>query len=112
MLISSDRAELLFGQPEVLVKAAHLVNDGSIRVQADGAEVTYVHLLFDRHEIVTGNGLESESYHPGRETIDSFDEATRAEIMDLMDGADAAQGYGPAARPSLRAHEARVLLQH
>jgi hypothetical protein len=110
VLITSERAELLFGQAEVLVKAAHLVNDSSIRVQADGADVTYVHLLFDQHEIVCGNGLESESYHPGRETIDSFDAATRSEILDLLDGPESVLDAGPAARPSLRAHEIKVLL--
>lgn len=106
VLITSERAELLFGQPEVLVKASHLVNDSTIRVQADGDEVTYVHLLFSRHEIVRGNGLDSESYHPGEETIGSFDEETRDEVLELMSEVSAA----PSARPALRAHESRVLL--
>ncbi|AZV80920.1 hypothetical protein EBB79_23625 (plasmid) [Parasedimentitalea marina] len=106
VLITSERAELLFGQSEVLVKAKHLINDSSIRVQADGQQVTYVHLLFDQHEIVYGNGLESESYHPGAETLDAFDVETRAEILDLMPDRD---NYGPTARPALKSHESFLL---
>jgi len=109
VLITSAQAELLFGQPEVLVKAKHLVNDHSIRVQADGQPVIYVHLLFDQHEIICGNGLESESYHPGAETLDAFDSETRAEILDLMLDR---QGYGPTARPALKSHESKLLLLH
>ncbi len=107
VLITSERAELLFGQPEVLVKAGHLVNDSTIRQQADGSDVTYVHLLFDRHEILRGNGLDSESYHPGAETIASFDGETRAEVLDLMEELSET----PAARPALRAHESQVLFK-
>lgn len=106
VLITSERADLLFGESEVLVKAKYLINDSSIRVQADGRQVTYVHLLFDQHEIVCGNGLESESYHPAAETLDAFDAETRAEVLEFM--ADL-NGYGPTARPALKSHESRLL---
>lgn len=111
VLITSWRAELLFGTPEVLVKAKSLVDDNRIRPRADGSTVHYVHLLFDRHEIICGNGLASESYHPGAETLDAFDAETRAELFDLMPNLAAQDGpaYGPAARMSLKAHEAEVL---
>ena len=108
VLITSERAELLFGQSEVLIKAKHLVNDHSIRVQADGEPVTYVHLLFDQHEIVSGNGLESESYHPGAETLEAFDPETRSEVLDLMEDW---RNYGPTARPSLKSHESQLVLK-
>lgn len=110
VLIREARAELLFGEAEVLVKAKDLVNDTTIRRRADGSPVQYVHILFARHEIVTANGLPSESYHPGDQTLASFDAETRAEILRLAPGADGTgPGIGPAARPSLKAHEARVL---
>lgn len=112
VLLTSTQAELLFGQSEVLVKAGHLVNDHTIRRRPDGRVVTYVHLLFDRHEIIRGNGLDSESYHPGSSTIDAFDPATRAEILDLFPDlpATGAPEFGPTARIALKAHESRVLL--
>lgn len=107
VLISSEQAELLFGQPEVLVKAKHLVNGTTIRVRADGQLVTYVHLLFDEHEILCGNGLESESYHPGAETLGSFDAETRDEVLEFFGNFE---GYGPAARLALKSHESQLLL--
>jgi len=112
VLYRSPRASLLFGEPEVLVKARDLLNGSTITLRADGRPVTYVHLLFDRHEILSANGLDSESYHPGQETLDSFDADTREEILRLMPGlTDEAQlSYGPAARLSLRPFEAQVLL--
>lgn len=106
VLISSDLAELLFGQSEVLVKAKYLVNDTTIRLRADGQLVTYVHLLFDAHEILCGNGLESESYHPGAETLEAFDVDTRNEVLELMTDLD---GYGPTARMTLKSYESQML---
>lgn len=108
VLIQDQWAEVLFGTSEVLVKAENLVNDRSITRRRDAAPVTYVHLLFDQHEIICGNGLESESYHPGAETLDSFDSETRAEVLELMGGD--LEGYGASARLSLKPFEARALL--
>lgn len=112
VLVQSARAELLFGEAEILVKARDLLNDQTIRLRPDGAVVTYVHLLFDRHQVIRGNGLESESYHPGAATLSSFDSDTREEILRLMPAAaeigDAA--YGPTARRALRGYESRALL--
>lgn len=48
--------------------------------------MTYVHLLFDQHEIVCGNGLFSESYHPRCETLEGFDADARAEILQVIGG--------------------------
>ena len=113
VLFNSPKAALLFGESEVLVKARDLVNGTTVTVQETGRPVTYVHLLFDRHEIVRGNGMDSESYHPGRETMDSFDAETREEILRLMPNMDAMMGYGygPAARVALRRYEAEALLK-
>jgi len=113
VLMRSARAELLFGEGEVLVKAKDLVNGATVRLRRDGKPVTYVHVMFDRHQIIRGNGLDSESYHPGRETIGSFDAETRDEILRLMPDAGEADGfgYGPAARPSLKSFESRALLE-
>ena len=66
-----------------------------------------VHLLFDRHEIIRGDGLESESYHPGDQTLESFDPETRAEVLELI--ADMQDPYGPSARVTGKAHERDLL---
>ena len=112
VMLKSVQAQLYFGTSEVLVKAKDLVNDTKIRQRSSSVDpVTYVHLLFDRHEVIWGNGLASESYHPGRETIDSFDPETRAEVLALMPNLDAlcGFGYGPTARTVLKSREVPLI---
>ena len=65
MLVSGWKAEVMFGEAELLVAAKDLINDTSIR-PADVGEVEYFHMLFDAHEIVFANGAPAESLHPGR----------------------------------------------
>jgi len=48
------------GQSEILVKARHLVNDDTIRIQYSGF-VDYFQLLFDRHHIFYAEGIAAES---------------------------------------------------
>lgn len=108
ILFRTVRAELLFETDEVLVKAKDLVDGCSIeRIESD-QYVRYFHILFDRHEIVIANGLETESYQPGDHSLEAFDRETRAEILDLM--AIRTGPFGPAARPTLQSYEARLLL--
>ncbi|MEX0282392.1 MAG: Hint domain-containing protein [Arenibacterium sp.] len=111
VLITDHWAELLFGASEVLVAAKDLVNDSTIRRDNQLQEVTYYHLLFDRHQIITANGVATESYFPGPATMNSFDADTQAEIYSLFpelmrDNAS----YGPAARPLLKRFEAAGLI--
>ncbi|WP_254216347.1 choice-of-anchor L domain-containing protein [Tabrizicola sp. TH137] len=107
VLVTGARAELLFGEAEVLVKAKHLVDGRAVRV-VEGGEVAYLHLLFDRHEVVKANGLDCESYHPA--TLAGFDAEVQEELLRLFPAlrGDAA-AYGPLARPEVTAREARLL---
>lgn len=109
MLISDWRAELMFGESEVLATAKHLVNGDTIYVE-EGLEVEYFHMLFDQHEIVTANGAPSESFHPGEQGMGWLDEEIREEIFTIFPElrGDYAE-YGPSARTSLKAFEARAL---
>ena len=110
VLVAGARAELLFGEAEVLVKARHLVDGRAVRV-VEGGEVAYLHLLFDRHEVVTANGLACESYHPGPATLAGFDAETQQEVLRLFPALDGeGLGYGPLARFEVKAHEARLLV--
>jgi hypothetical protein len=109
VLVAGARAELLFGEPEVLVKAKHLVDGRAVRV-VEGGEVTYLHLLFDHHEVVMANGLPCESYFPGDEAMASFDAGVQDEILRLFPMLrDGAATFGPLARQELKAREARLL---
>lgn len=110
VLITDALAELLFGEPEVLVAARHLINDCSVRRRI-GGYVTYVHLMFDEHEVVYSEGLATESFLPGPETQNLFEEAIVQEICAIFTEIDprTGQGYGQAARRTLRGHEAALL---
>ncbi|MFB9150846.1 Hint domain-containing protein [Roseovarius ramblicola] len=112
VLVRDALAELLFGESEVLVAARDLVNDRTVRRVA-GGEVTYVHLMFDRHQVIWSGGLATESFLPGPQTAHSFETEIVAEICALFPGIDLASGagYGPAARRTLRPFEARLLRQ-
>ncbi|MFU8862607.1 MAG: Hint domain-containing protein [Rhodobacterales bacterium] len=110
ILIRDSLAEMLFGEGEVLVTARDLVNDHSIR-RIEGGMVSYVHLLFDRHQVVFSEGLETESFLPGAQLANSFEADVIGEIVALFPELDpqTGQGYSPAARRTLRSFEARVL---
>ena len=109
MLIDDWRAELFFGQNEVLVAAKHLVNGDTIYVQ-QGDEVRYVHLLFAKHQIVWAEGIPSESYFPGH-----FLERSHPEQQDEIEHmfpdvvAFAEMRSASTVRPVMRGAEASVL---
>ena len=94
MLVRSAIAQRMFGADEVLVAAKHLVSLAGVSVADDVTEVTYLHLLFDRHEVVFAEGARSETLYVGAEALRSVGEAARAEILalfpQLAQGADTA----------------------
>lgn len=108
LLLREPRATLLFGQAEVLVRARDLIDGQHLRRVEDGTEVTYVHLLFDRHEIVVGDGVASESFLPGPETLQSFDPAVRDGLQRML--RQERRARMTAARPCLKPEEVRLLL--
>lgn len=111
VLVQNAQAELLFGTHEVLVAARDLV-DGKRVQRLEGGQVEYVHLLFDRHQVIWSDGLLSESFLPGPQTTSCFDAERIAEICTIFPELDpkTGAGYGPAARPALKAFEAKLLV--
>ena len=101
MLFTGQRAELLFGESEVLVAACHMAEAG-LASRRPGGEVTYYHLVFDRHEIVFSEGAPSESFLPGHDG--SIPHEARDEFGALF------PQQIETARLCLRAHEAALLL--
>lgn len=67
VLVSGWQAALLYGEDEVLVPAKKLLNDHSILLADAETDVEYFHLIFDAHEILTVDGLKSESFLPSAE---------------------------------------------
>lgn len=107
VLLSGSRCELLFGECEVLVPAIHLVGLAGVRQCL--APVTYVHLMFDRHQIVQTHGVWSESFQPGELVLGSMPDPQREELLELFPDLARAETF-PAARATLKSHETRVLL--
>ena len=111
LLLRGARAELLTGEAEVLAPAVHFVGRPGVARDAAAAGVRYIHLMFDRHEIVRSNGLWSESFQPGAATLSSLDDAVREELFTLFPGLSVpgALPY-PAARLTLKRYEVRPIL--
>lgn len=110
MLVKGAAAMALFNQPEVLVAAEDLVNGHSIAIDLVARDVTYVHVLLERHEVVWANGLETESFHPGVAALDMLDGAQRLQLFAAMpDLAEDPDSYGDFARRCLTATEAAIL---
>jgi len=109
LMIRDSLAELMFGEGEVLVAAKELVNGRSV-TRLEGGMVEYVHLLFDRHQVVFSEGLPTESFLPGTQMAASFEAEIVEEICAIFPELDPAtgEGYGPAARRMLSAYEARL----
>jgi len=112
VLMRDLRAQLMFDANEVLIPAKHLLNHQTVRRKPVGERVTYVHVLFDRHEVLRSNGMWTESYLPGPEAGTGFDADVQNEILSLFPQLDLStgRGYGPAARLSLREFETQALL--
>ncbi len=100
VLVQGPRAELLTGHAEALVPV-HLLADGGRIARAPCARVTYVHLMFAGHEIITADGLPCESLWPGDAALAGFGAAARDEILALFPEI-AARTRPPIARAVLR----------
>ncbi len=105
LLIASAQTQLLFGEEEVLAPAKALFTSARAT-----EPVTYVHLLFDRHHLITANGMAMESFHPGDMAKSALSpkarEALFAQYPDLR---WAPTAWGPTARNCLRRREAQLL---
>lgn len=105
MLVRGPGALALFNVPEVLVAAGDLAPavDRTLR------EITYLHLLFDRHQVIFANGVETESFRPTAAAVDMLAPADRAALAGAWPAlADPAASYPPARR-LLTATEAAIL---
>ena len=110
LLVKGAAAQALFNTSEVLVAAENLINDDSIMVDYTLREVTYVHVLLERHNVIWANGLETESFHPANTSLDMVEPVQREGLLSLFpDLADNPHGYGDYARRNLSASEAAIM---
>lgn len=109
MMVRSAVAQALFGTDEVLVAAKHLLALDGVELAEDVTEVTYVHVLFDRHEVVYAEGAQSESLYTGEQALLAVGEPARAEILALFPELAAGTDAVPGARMLLNGRQGRDL---
>lgn len=109
IMLENWRAELLYGDSEVLVPAKSLINDQTIRRDHNVTEVEYFHVLFDDHEVIFTEGAPTESLHPGHYVMSTMAQSSRDELVRLLPELDDPLAYGSAARRSLKPWESQLL---
>ena len=84
MLVRSAIAIRMFDTSEILVPSHTLVGFPGISVEDTDSEVTYFHLLFERHEIIFAEGAPSESLFAGTEALRTVPSDALAEMLELF----------------------------
>ncbi|MDF1855426.1 Hint domain-containing protein, partial [Pseudooceanicola sp.] len=112
VLVNNDKTALYFEEREVLVAAKHLTGLPGVDT-VNALHTTYIHFMFDRHEVVLSNGAWTESFQPGEQSLDGIGNAQRTEIFELFPELETAEGIRDyhAARRTLKKHEANLLVK-
>lgn len=108
VLIAGSDAELFCGQSEVLVPAKGLTALRGIRRMNGKRQITYYHVLLERHAVLLSEGLGSESFYPGPSAMRMLSISQRLAIHRALPGLRD-KGYGPAARNCLTPRETEDL---
>lgn len=110
LLVCSPIAERVGGAPEVLVAVRHLIGLPGITPAREIRAISYLHLLFMRHELVIANGALSESLYLGRQALRGLSRPARNEVFTLF--AELRDTHLPPlpARPLLSGRAARALV--
>ncbi len=112
VLVASELTQLYFEENEVLAAAKHMVGTQGIHA-IDVMSTTYVHFMFERHEVVLSNGAWTESFQPGDYSLKGIGNSQRNEIMELFPDLatkSGLEGY-QSARKALKKHEAKLLIK-
>ena len=110
LLVKGPAADALFNTSEVLVAAKDLVNDHNVLIEHNLREVTYFHMMLERHQVVWANGVETESFHPANTSLEAIESGQRERLFDVIpELAQDTQTYGDYARRNLSPSEAEIL---
>ena len=83
VLLLGDHPTLEAAEAEVFVSAHHL--DGTRGIASvDVTEVTYLHFMCDRHEVVLSNGAWTESFRPSPTALQGVSERSREELLTIF----------------------------
>ncbi|UWQ17544.1 Hint domain-containing protein [Jannaschia sp. M317] len=110
VMLTGPKARALWGEPEVLVRARDLIDDHRVTRDFRPGEVTYIHLLFARHQILWANRVEVESFHPGDAELDHLTADELSGLHRHAPGIDRDPStYGAHARRCLTGAEVAIL---
>ncbi len=111
ILIREDVNNLLFDTPEVLLAAKHLVGRPGI-IQTAPNTVTYLHLMFENHELIMSDGAWSESFQPAEYALKGVESEQRDELLTLFPELQTIEGLEnyAAVRRSLKGFESQLLI--
>ena len=84
VMLSSGIARSMFGTKEVLIPAWRLLELPGIEIAHDVAEVQYVHLVFDRHELIFAQHAPVESVPATACITGDMSPEQVAELMDVF----------------------------
>ncbi len=110
VLVANDKTALYFEEREVLVAAKHLTGLEGVDI-VDVSQTTYIHIMFDQHEVILSDGSWTESFQPGDMSLAGIGNAQRQEILELfpeLATQEGIEGYA-SARRSLKKHEAKLI---
>ncbi|MGH1577611.1 Hint domain-containing protein [Planktotalea sp.] len=109
MLITHFASELLFGESQVFCSAKHML--GGAITQSSQKMVTYVHLMLDSHQVITANGVETESFHAGPEGLKALSQASKEDLFRAFPALkEDPYAHGRTAHPCLKSNETRLLM--
>ena len=108
LLVSPQHGMLLPDQTLVRAKFLAEAKGAPVRVAHGRQSVTYIHLLFEQHQIIFAENTRSESLYPGKMAFAAMDRDARLELAQLfpdlgLDQLDTPEEwYGAAARRYLK----------
>ncbi len=121
MLVSPQHGMIIRNRRQArLLRAKHAAEafGGKVaRIDRHCTAVTYIHLMFERHELIYAEGAQTESFYPGPMALRSLDHPVLDELLHLFpelagivgSGLPAADVYGASARTYLPRRAALTL---
>ncbi|WP_417807601.1 Hint domain-containing protein [Thioclava sp.] len=84
VLVQGIVAKRMFGTDQVLIPAKALLSLPGVMLDQPDTNVTYYHIMLERHEVVFSNGVPSESLFLGDQALHSIPQRALNEICKLL----------------------------
>jgi Ca2+-binding RTX toxin-like protein len=119
LLVSQQHGVLVGQSGDSFARAKHLADAAKgVRIAKGKKSVTYVHLMFDDHQVIFAENVPSESFYPGPMALDQMSKPHRAAFSKVLPALgtgrvsreEVGTVYGPTARVFLK--KKQVLNRH